>query len=141
MVKVALGWRAGDRDCHIPRHLFLHVTQPDRQPGDRAENLDAIVIEQAAGLGDLEDIGLAVDQPPAKPGLDPRQRIAQGRLFQAQPFGRGRDAAFLDDHHEGAQQVPVQIPGQPLGLMLLQLVFAHRRHPALRRWWVAKGTA
>ena len=115
LVEQRAGHMAGHGDRDVTLHDFGHFVQEHGKPVDRAEHVDAFAIERLALQRDFEHPRPALDQLAAQALLQPAQRIADGRLLQVQLLRGGGDAALLHDHHEGAQQVPIQVPGDLFG--------------------------
>ena len=69
-------------------------------------------MQPLAGLREVEAARAAINQFLADGLLQPLQRHADSRLLQQKPVCRRRDAAFLDQHNEGAQEIPVEIVGE-----------------------------
>jgi hypothetical protein len=97
-------------------HLLADLAQGGADAQDRAVDVDRLLAQEAPGLGQREAARAAVDQPLAQPVLQPLERRGDRGLLQAQPFGRAGDGPGLGQHEEGAQEVPVQIAGELLGI-------------------------
>ncbi|MCY1233099.1 hypothetical protein D9M72_456200 [compost metagenome] len=104
---------AGDGDRHVPGHVVADATHQLRQLGYGPEHFDGLLIEKLADFRQVEARRIPLHQPPPDAVLQPLQSIADARLFEVQPLGCTCDALDLRDHHEGAQQVPVELPDEP----------------------------
>ncbi len=105
-------------DVHMPRYLVTDPAHQERQLRDSAKGLNALLVEEFSHLRQLKTCSIAFDKPPADTVLEPFQRIADTGLLEFELFGGARDALQLRDHHEGAQEVPVEFPNQPFGALI-----------------------
>ena len=108
---------AGERDLDMTGEvagLLLHVL---RQTGNDLEQRDALAVEPLAGGRHREMRGVTLDQAAPHMSLEPLQRVADGRLRKRKLFARSGEPAFLHDHHEGSQQVPVDFPDEAASLL------------------------
>ena len=86
-----------------------------RKLRNRAEDLDTLLIEQLANICQLKTGGIALDQPAADPVFQAPQRIADAGLLEIELLGGPGDALHLGNDNEGSQEVPVELPDQPVG--------------------------
>ena len=60
-----------------------------------------MLVEAAAGFGQVEDASGPAQELHAQPLLERRDAAAHGRLRHAESFGRGREATGFNDRHKG----------------------------------------
>jgi hypothetical protein len=113
-VEVVGGDVAGDADGDMAAQIFAADFQERRQLGDRAEDRGALRIEHLSGPCDPEFIGFSDDEALPRRCLQPFQRRRNCRLLETKKIRCPADAALLDDDHEGAQEIPVELPGKAL---------------------------
>jgi hypothetical protein len=106
---------AGDGDGDMALHLLLHLADGGGDAQDGARDIHRLVIEQTTRFGQGKPPRLAVDQLPAQMPLQPFERAGDAGLLQPQLLRRAGDGACIGQHHESAQQVPIQIAGQFFG--------------------------
>jgi len=118
----------------MPGNFVLDIAREDSDPGDVAINLDAFAVERFSGRRDSEDPRPSFNQLLAESRLEALQRLADRGLAQQKPLCGGRDAMFLDDHHKGAQKIPVELPCKTVSLLarpipLINFIYAlHSRY-------------
>jgi len=108
---------AGQTDPDMAAYRILDIPQLHRQPGNGAVNFERFRVQALARVGDPEMAWSPVDKTLAKTCFQPLQGVADTRLLQQQTVGRGGDPALLHDRDEGPEQVPVQLPREPLAVV------------------------
>ncbi|MNY10787.1 hypothetical protein D3C86_1437830 [compost metagenome] len=100
---------AGDLDMQLTEHraglagvLLGHLA-------DDAAGRGNVLVNPQALLGQGEHALLALDQAHAQVFFQTFEGIADAGLAERQLARRAGDAAFLDYHQKGVQQVPVQV--------------------------------
>ncbi len=99
-------------DVEMAGDLLARRFQNVRQANDGREDVAALEVQFLTCFRQIETPRTAVDQFLPDGLLEPFEGHADGGLLQEQPICGRRDAAFLDDHDEGAQQVPIEIVGE-----------------------------
>ena len=114
LVEQGAGDVAGHDDPDMPTDLVFDIPDGGAKPENGTVYVDGLIVKQASGCGELKSSRLAVDQLLAEPFFQTLESAGDGRLFQAQAFGRFGDRAGIGKHQEGAQQVPVEITGETM---------------------------
>src|SRR5690606_21884445 len=102
------------RDRDLPGDGLPRIAEHDPEARDAAVNLDAFSIEQSPRFCQMEASRGTLDQAPGKLRFEPFERVAHTGLSQQEAVGRPGDAAFLHDHHEDVQQVPIELSTETL---------------------------
>ena len=97
----------GGADAQRTRRLVAAVGQPIFGGFDRLQSLGDVDQQSRTVLRRAERTGRAVDQPDTGPAFERREALADHGQRDAEPPGRGRQAAFGQDGPERLQLVEV----------------------------------
>ena len=99
---------ADDGHTHHAGNLVPTLSAGLRQARDGAVDLFGNLADFLARAGNLNRVGLAIDQLQAELVFEPLECLAHGGLRQVQACCGTADAAFPRNGEEGTQQIPVE---------------------------------